>query len=69
MATTTVSLSQTYRVENYLLDSNRGLTAGEARQRFGVKNLRAVMSRLREGGYNVDRRTTPKGVSRYFIQQ
>ena len=39
--------SQTRRVLNYLT-SGRGLTSAEARSRFGVQNMRAVMTRVRQ---------------------
>ena len=39
-------ISKKRRVLNYLA-AGRGITAAEARSRFGVKNIRAMMSDIR----------------------
>ena len=65
--------SQTRRVLNYLA-TGRGLTAAEARSRFGVQNMRAVMTRIRQktekyGNWRVTTEDTSTGNCRYFIKK
>ena len=59
------------RVLDYLA-SGRTLTANEARSRFGVKNMRALMSDIREqteryGNWTVYTETSASGITRYGI--
>jgi hypothetical protein len=65
--------SQTRRVLNYLT-SGRGLTSAEARSRFGVQNMRAVMTRVRQlteryGNWRVTTEETTTGSTRYMIKK
>ena len=65
--------SQTRRVLNYLT-SGRGLTSAEARSRFGVQNMRAVMTRVRQlteryGNWRVTTSETASGSTRYMIKK
>lgn len=65
--------SQTRRVLNYLT-SGRGLTSAEARSRFGVQNMRAVMTRVRQlteryGNWRVTTNETKTGSTRYMIKK
>lgn len=65
--------SQTRRVLNYLT-SGRGLTSAEARSRFGVQNMRAVMTRVRQlteryGNWRVTTEETTIGSTRYMIKK
>jgi|TARA_Y100000389_G_scaffold180547_1_gene195444 hypothetical protein len=65
--------SQTRRVLNYLT-SGRGLTSAEARSRFGVQNMRAVMTRVRQlteryGNWRVTTSETTTGSTRYMIKK
>jgi len=61
--------SKTYTVFKFLKEGN-SLTQQEAIQRFNVKNLRAEVSRIRQGGYAVYSQTR-KGtdVTEYVIGQ
>jgi len=64
--------SKKRRVLNYL-SNGRGITAAEARSRFGVKNLRAMMSDIREtveryGNFEVATEETRNGNYRYYIR-
>ena len=68
----TTVLSKKRRVINYL-SSGRGITAAEARSRFGVKNLRAMMSDIRTlveryGNWEVETEETRTGNTRYFMR-
>jgi hypothetical protein len=67
----TGTLSKKRRVINYL-SAGRGLTANEARARFGVQNLRATMSDIRRevesyGNWEVISEETATGKTRYFM--
>ena len=60
------------RVINYLA-SGKGLTEGEARSRFGVANLRATISDIRDmveahGNWEITSEPTPSGKTRYFME-
>jgi len=60
------------RVINYLA-SGKGLTEAEARSRFGVGNLRATISTIRDmveayGNWEITLQETPSGKSRYFME-
>jgi hypothetical protein len=59
------------RVINYLSRKNRGLTVAEARSRFGVGNLRAMMSDIRRNSssFNVVTEETSRGNFRYYIDR
>jgi len=65
------TLSKKRRVINYL-SAGRGLTANEARARFGVQNLRATISDIRRevesyGNWEVVSEETTTGKTRYFM--
>tara|TARA_Y100001938_G_C7753433_1_gene265018 strand:+ start:209 stop:466 length:258 start_codon:yes stop_codon:yes gene_type:complete len=60
------------RVINYL-SSGKGLTEAEARSRFGVGNLRATISDIRDmveayGNWEITSEETPTGKTRYFME-
>jgi hypothetical protein len=60
------------RVINYLA-SGKGLTEGEARSRFGVANLRATISDIRDmveahGNWEITSEPTSTGKTRYFME-
>lgn len=65
-------LSKKRRVINYLA-AGRGITAAEARSRFGVKNIRALMSDIRTlveryGNWEIETEETRSGGTRYFMR-
>ncbi len=71
MANNTV-VSKKRRVLNYLA-AGRGITAAEARSRFGVKNIRAMMSDIRTlveryGNWEIETEETRSGGTRYFMR-
>ena len=65
-------ISKKRRVLNYL-SNGRGITAAEARSRFDVKNLRALMSDIRTlveryDNWEVVTEDTRNGGTRYFLR-
>lgn len=57
------------RVISYL-SRGKGLTVNEARSRFGVQNLRAMMSDIRNSSnWRVDTEETTRGNNRYYIRK
>jgi hypothetical protein len=66
------TLTKKRRVINYLA-SGKGLTPAEARSRFGVANLRATISDIRElveayGNWQIVSEATVGGSTRYFMR-
>jgi hypothetical protein len=66
------TLSKKRRVINYLA-SGKGLTANEAKSRFGVGNLRATISDIRSqveafGNWEIVSEETASGKTRYFME-
>ena len=53
MAFTTIRTSQNKFLETYLRGTNRTLTAAQAETLFGIRNLSARVSELRDLGLNV----------------
>jgi len=67
------TITKQNKVINYLSKRGRTLTAAEARARFGVQNLRATISDIREiveefGNWRVETRTSPSGRTQYFMR-
>jgi len=66
------NLTKKRRVINYLT-SGKGLTSAEAASRFGVGNMRAMMSVIRSeftkyGNWEVVNEQTTTGKTRYFLK-
>ena len=66
------TLTKKRRVINYLA-SGKGLTPAEARSRFGVANLRATISDIRDlveayGNWQIVSESTSNGSTRYFME-
>jgi hypothetical protein len=66
------TMTKKRRVINYLA-TGKGLTEAEARSRFGVGNLRATISNIREmveayGNWAITTEETPTGKTRYFME-
>ena len=65
------TLSKKRKVINYLA-SGKGLTANEAKSRYGVSNLRATISDIRNtveafGNWEIVSEQTATGKTRYFM--
>ena len=67
MAFTTPTTSQNAFLENYLRGTGRTLTAADARARFGISNLRARVSELRNAGLVVRTEESTTGRARYRV--
>tara|TARA_X000001382_G_scaffold22592_1_gene13747 strand:- start:382 stop:717 length:336 start_codon:yes stop_codon:yes gene_type:complete len=70
MPTNTLSMKR--RVINTLANG-RGLTASEAKSKYGVKNMRAMMSSIRSlveayGNWEITSEETPTGKTRYYME-
>lgn len=71
----TNTLSKKRRLINYLYSGggvNKGVTANEAKSKFGVANLRATMSDIksqveRYGNWEIVNEETSTGKTRYFM--
>ena len=68
----TNTMTKKRRVINYLA-SGKGLTEAEARSRFGVGNLRATISDIREmveahGNWEITSEMTSTGKTRYYME-
>ena len=71
----TKNLSKKRRLINYLYNGggmNNGITANEARAKFGVANIRATMSDIRStveafGNWEITSEETATGKTRYFM--
>jgi hypothetical protein len=69
MAMPTVSTRR--KVINYLTTSDNGLTASEAKNRYGIKRLATVMHHIKNqlesnGNWEIVTETTARGNVRYF---
>ncbi|NBV28421.1 hypothetical protein EBS02_05315 [bacterium] len=54
---------------SYLRGTGRGISAAQANAMFGVKNLRARMSELRQEGFTVRKDTNKEGNTTYFVSR
>jgi hypothetical protein len=69
MAFVNSSKTQTELLVSYLRGTGRGISAPQARSLFGVKNLRARMSDLRQIGYKVRNAMNTEGNTTYFVSR
>ena len=67
MSFTTIKSNQTAFLESYLRGNGRTITAADAKARFGIKNLSARMSELRDAGLVVRVDTATTGRARYAV--
>jgi len=69
MAFVKSSKTQNELLVSYLRGTGRGISAPQARALFGVKNLRARMSDLRQAGLNVRKTINTAGNTTYFVSR
>jgi len=62
-------MTQLEQLENYLRGTNRELSAAQAEARFGIQNLRARMTEMRQGGFRVRTRTNSTGKTAYSVSR
>lgn len=67
MAFTTIKTSQNAFLETYLRGTGKTLTEADAKARFGIQNLRARMTELRNAGLVVRTEVSSSGKSRYAV--
>jgi hypothetical protein len=67
MSETTQKLTQVQLLETTLRGKGVELTAAQARAKYGIKNLRARMTDLRQAGLNVKTRVNYRGANAYSI--
>jgi hypothetical protein len=67
MSFTTIKSNQTAFLETYLRGNGRTITAADAKARFGIQNLSARMSELRDLGLVVRVDTATTGKARYAV--
>jgi len=69
MAFVKTGKTQVESLVSFLRGKNRGISAPQAQALFGVKNLRARMSDLRELGYRVRTTINTEGRTTYFVSR
>jgi hypothetical protein len=69
MAFVKSSKTQTELLISYLRGTKRSLSAPQAAALFGVGNLRARMSDLRQMGFKVRKSTNTEGRTTYFVSR
>ena len=67
MSFTTIRSNQTAFLETYLRGTGKSLTAADAAARFGIQNLTARVSELRDAGLNVKAEPATTGKLRYSM--
>lgn len=67
MAFTKLTTSQTVFLEQYLRGTGKALTEADASARFGIQNLRARMTDLRNAGLVVRTDVATTGKTRYAV--
>ena len=69
MAFVNSSKTQTQLLVSYLRGTGRGISAPQAKSLFGIKNLRARISDLRQSGYKVRKNMNTQGNTTYFVSR
>ena len=67
MAFTKISTTQVEFLEDYLRGTGRTLSEAQARALYGIENLRARMTDLRQAGLRVRREKNSEGRARYAV--
>ena len=67
MSFTTISTTQNQFLESYLRGTGRTLSARQAESLYGIKNIRARMTELRQAGLRVNRSVNTEGRSAYSV--
>ena len=67
MSFTTIRSNQKAFLETYLRGTGKTITSADAKARFGIKNLSARMSELRDAGLVVRVDTATTGKARYAV--
>ena len=67
MSFTKIKTSQKEFLESYLRGTERSLTSTQADSLFGIKNLRARISEMRQKGLVVRKDFTQEGRTKYMV--
>jgi len=67
MSFTTIKTTQKQFLESYLRGTDRSLTSRQADSLFGIKNLRARITELRQSGLVVRKDRTQEGLTKYMV--
>ena len=62
-------MTQLNQLESYLRGTGRELSAAQAESRFGIKNLSARMTEMRQGGFRVRTRVNTTGKTAYSVSR
>jgi hypothetical protein len=69
MAFTNISTTQNAFLHNYLRGTGRTLTSRQAKSQYGIQNLRARMSELRQAGLKVRTEKNQNGFNKYGVSR
>lgn len=69
MAFTNINTTQNAFLHDYLRGTGRTLTARQAESQYGIKNLRARMTELRQAGLVVRVEKTRDGFNKYSVSR
>ncbi len=69
MAFVNSSKTQNQLLVSYLRGTGRGISAPQATALFGIKNLRARMSDLRQAGLRIRKTMNTEGNTTYFVSR
>lgn len=69
MAFVQLSSTQNEFLESHLRGTGRTLSAAQARSTYGIKNLRARISEMRQAGLRVNRTVNTTGMTAYSISR
>jgi hypothetical protein len=69
MAFATIKMSQNKFLVKYLRGTNRELSSAQAEALYGIQNLRARMTDLRNGGYKVRTHKNTEGRTAYAVSR
>lgn len=69
MAFTNIKTSQRDFLVEYLRGTGRELSSAQAQSLFGIQNLRARMTELRQEGYRVRTRVNTEGHTAYAVSR
>jgi len=67
MSFTTLTTTQNQFLESYLRGTGRSLSARQADSLYGIKNIRARMTELRQAGLRVNRSKNSEGRAAYSV--
>lgn len=69
MSFTQIKSTQKSFVESHLRGTARAMSAAQARETYGIKNLRAVVSAMRQSGLIVRKEVNTTGRTAYAISR